>query len=37
LEFIAIDNTTMVDVGTVAMTLLLPAINILQDPEIVWQ
>jgi hypothetical protein len=37
LEFIAIDNTTMVDVGTVAMTLLPPAINIVKNPEIVWQ
>jgi hypothetical protein len=35
LEFIAIDNTTMVDVGTVAMTLLLPAINIVLNPETV--
>jgi hypothetical protein len=37
LEFIAIDNTTMVDVRTVAMTLLLPAISTVLDPEIVWQ
>jgi hypothetical protein len=31
-----IDNTTMVDVGTLAMTVSLLAINIVKDPEIVW-
>jgi hypothetical protein len=31
-----IDNATMVGVGTLAMPVLLPAINIVEDPEIVW-
>jgi hypothetical protein len=27
----------MADVGTLAMTVSLPAINIVKDPEIIWQ